>query len=74
MYNDRKEIRDMTNTLSVKQFAHEAKVSPQTVYRWIYDGTVQTIQVKPKGPHRIPYSEFKRLLTFEPIETPTPEA
>ena len=65
----------MTKTLSVKQFADEAQVSPQTIYRWIYDGTLKTIQVKPGGRHMIPYSEFKRLLTFEPMtEQPTPEA
>lgn len=65
----------MTNTLSVKQFADAAQVSPQTVYRWIYDGTLKTIQIVPRSPHRIPASEVKRLLTFEPMEAqPAPEA
>lgn len=63
-------------TYSVQQFAKAAHVSPQTVYRWIYGGTLKTIQVVPGSPHRIPASEVKRLLTFEPMtETqPTPEA
>lgn len=61
-------------TYSVRQFAKAVSVSPQTVYRWIYGGTLKTIQVVPGSPHRIPASEVKRLLTFEPIETPTPEA
>jgi excisionase family DNA binding protein len=66
----------MTNTCSVKQFAEMANVSPQTVYRWIYGGTVKTIQIVPGSPHRIPRSEFNRLLGFEPMtETPpAPEA
>lgn len=65
----------MTNTFSVKQFAEAASVSSQTVYRWIYGGTLKTIQVVPGSPHRIPHSEFKRLLDFEPTtEQPTPEA
>ena len=66
----------MTNTLSVRQFADEAQVSPQTVYRWIYDETLKTIQVKPRSPHRIPRSEFSRLLGFEPMieAQPAPEA
>ena len=66
----------MANTYSVKQFAKEAQVSTQTVYRWIYGGTVKTIQIVPGSPHRIPRSEFSRLLGFEPVtETqPAPEA
>ena len=65
----------MTETYSVKEFAVMAHASPQTIYRWITDETLKTIQVKRKGPHRIPASEVKRLLTFEPIvEQPTPEA
>lgn len=63
------------STYSVQQFAQAAKVSPQTVYRWIYSGTLKSIQVVPGSPHRIPTSEVKRLLTFEPMETqPAPEA
>ena len=62
-------------TYSVQQFAQAAKVSPQTVYRWIYNGTLKSIQVVPGSPHRIPTSEVRRLLTFEPMETqPAPEA
>jgi excisionase family DNA binding protein len=61
-------------TYSVRQFAEAASVSPQTVYRWIYGGTLKTIQVVPGSPHRIPASEVKRLLKFEPMEQPTPEA
>ena len=62
-------------TYSVQRFAQAAKVSPQTVYRWIYSGTLKSIQVVPGSPHRIPTSEVKRLLTFEPMETqPAPEA
>lgn len=65
----------MTSTFSVKQFAEAASVSSQTVYRWIYSGTLKTIQVVPGSPHRIPASEVKRLLTFEPTtETPEPQA
>lgn len=56
----------MTNTYSVKEFAAMAHVSPQTIYRWIYDRTLKTVQIKRKGHHRIPESEVKRLLTFEP--------
>ena len=65
----------MANTYSVKQFAKEAQVSTQTVYRWIYGGTVKTIQIVPGSPHRIPESEVRRLLGFEPMtEQPAPEA
>ena len=64
----------MVNTVSVKEFAEAAGVSPNTVYRWIYGGTLKTVQIVMGGRHMIPNSEVKRLLTFEPIETPTPEA
>jgi len=50
-------------TYSVREFAEQLDVSAQTVYRWIYDGVLQTIQVVPYGPRRIPASELVRLTT-----------
>ena len=66
----------MVNTISVKKFAEAAGVSPNMVYRWIYGGTLKTVQIVSGGRHMIPNSEVKRLLTFEPMTEaqPAPEA
>jgi len=65
----------MTTFYTVQQLANALGVHRQTVYDWIYCGDLKTIQIKPKSAHRIPESEVRRLLTFEPMtEQPAPEA
>ena len=53
----------MEESYTVAKFAELLDVSQQTVYRWIYSGVLQTIQVVPYGPRRIPASELVRLTT-----------
>lgn len=46
---------------TVEEFAALLGVTRQTVYQWIYDGDVQSVQTKRKGAQRIPASELDRL-------------
>jgi excisionase family DNA binding protein len=59
------------NTYTVAQAAELLNVRPVTVYRWIENGTCQSLRVGPKL-LRIQESEITRLLS-SPVQAPLTE-
>lgn len=59
-YNAYKRIH-MKEFYTVSEFADMLGITSQTVYQWIYDGLIHSVQIKRKSAHRIPASELERI-------------
>ena len=53
----------MKEYYTVDEFAALLGVNRKTVYKWIYDGDLRSVQAKRKGAQRIPASELERMKT-----------
>lgn len=51
----------MKEFYTVSEFADMLGITSQTVYQWIYDGLIHSVQIKRKSAHRIPASELERI-------------
>ncbi len=55
-----------TDFLSVTQFAKKIGLHPNTIKKYIKEGSINAIKIgsHPRSPYRIPVSEFNRIAEF----------